>query len=336
MQNRIIVLAILITISLCRTGLHGAVLINEVSTGGQSDWVELFHNGNGGDCDISSLLVTMYRGTNEAIASSSVTLKAADDPATPFDDRYAVIHFTSENIPDETDSAGDLNSNAVRDIYCANYGLWNTDCVVALDSDDEPDNGGILDFVAFSNRDGSMNSSIEGYLIKAIEKGVWNTTASSNPQENCCDIGPDGMNEYSTLARKSGAESNSLSDFTVTSFATPGRDNVFSTGTGKKIFRISGRSRVFRFNGNSSHISLNFMILQKCSIKIKVFTSIGSKAGATGLIEDIHPGYRTVNITARELNRRLKTGLYVIHIEAVSDEGGSQKKILPVSVVVQK
>ena len=83
---------------------HGEaeILINEISAGGSADWVEIFHNGGEGDRDISVLYVTMYRGTNYPVASSPVTLKPADDPATPFDDRFAVIHFTSETLESET------------------------------------------------------------------------------------------------------------------------------------------------------------------------------------------------------------------------------------------
>jgi len=39
-----------------------------------------------------------------------------------------------------------------------------TDCVVSIDNDDDPSNNGILDFIAYSNRDGTPNTTIESYM----------------------------------------------------------------------------------------------------------------------------------------------------------------------------
>ncbi len=317
---------------------HGKILINEVSSGSSEDWVELFyHGGDGGGAprDISSLYVTMYRGTNFPLASSPITLSPRDNPETPFDDRFALVHFTKTPREDETDQRGDLNGNGVRDIYCPNYGLWNSDCVVSLDTDDDPENGGILDFLAFSNRDGSMNSSIKKYMEHAMEAGEWHRTESEDPQKWCCDIGKEGLNSWSSLSRKGKADTNSLSDFAVTGFATPGRENVFIKGESKKIFALEKQNRVRIINAKSPELVLNMKIMQKCHISLRLFTASGMNAGSKLSDESYFPGYGQISIKGKDLKRNLRTGLYILHIEAVGNGGDSQRKLFPISLVVK-
>ncbi len=318
---------------------NAKILINEISSGGKEDWVELFYAG--GDVgaaprDISSLFVTMYRGTNFPLASSPITLKPQDDPTTPFDDRFAVVHFIKEPLEDETDQGGDLNGNGVRDIYCPNYGLWNSDCVVSLDRDDDPKNGDILDFVAFSNRDGSMNKSISKYIKYAIEHGEWQRTDSENSQNWCCNIGKDGLKEWSSLSRKSGKDTNTLEDFAVTGFATPGRENIFISGKSKKIFTLEEQGRVRKINKNSPKLSLNLKVMEKCNMKLRLFTASGLNAGSNLSEESYFPGYRRISMESKNFRGKLKTGLYILHIEAVADGGDSQRKLFPLSLVVTK
>ena len=213
-------------------------LINEISAGGSSDWVEITLSGDTESCDISQCFVTMYYGTNEKIASSPVTLHNRDLRETPYNDRFAVIHFTPLSVADETDATGDTNGNGILDVYCCNYGLWNTDCVVSIDSDDIHTNGGILDFVAFSNRDGSMNTTIGGYIKAASAAGQWETCSSSNIQVCAVDIGAEGLVSYSTISRIAGTDTNSFNDFQITPYATPGRENIITAKKGgRKLFR---------------------------------------------------------------------------------------------------
>jgi hypothetical protein len=63
--------------------------------------------------DVSGLFVTMYYGSNEALADEAVTMRSSDIPGTAFDDRYVVVHLTDAAGRDETDAAGDLNGNGV-------------------------------------------------------------------------------------------------------------------------------------------------------------------------------------------------------------------------------
>lgn len=335
MTRSIFTFLLLFFLQLLQKEACSALLINEISTGGQDDWVELYFTGPETETDISTLLVTMYYGSNEQLASSPVTLKSQDDPATPYDDRFAVIHFTSGGEADETDIAGDLNDNLVRDIYCDNYGLWNTDCVVSIDSDDIPENGGITDFVAMSNRDGSMNSTIGGYIDHGVSFGQWTSTSSMNRQDWCCFTGNDGLEEWQTLSRKSVTDTNSMSDFQVTPYSTPGRKNLFKRGSERKIIRVINRNSVSKI-GKRGKVSLNLFVYKKCTLRIKVFNSIGLKAGKSKLIENIFPGYCTVDFKRSDMVRRLKSGLFIFHIEAVaSGNGGSQKLLHTMSLILR-
>ncbi|HNX23308.1 MAG TPA: hypothetical protein PKG60_04630 [Spirochaetota bacterium] len=298
-------------------------LINEISAGGSSDWVELTLSGDTPSCDISQYFVTMYYGTNEKIADSAVTLRNRNIPETPYDDRFAVVHFTSVPYDDETDATGDTNGNGVFDLYCCNYGLWNTDCVVSIDSDDIHTNGGILDFAAFSNRDGSMNSTIEGYINTAASAGEWTICGSANIQECTVDIGKDGLNSYSTISRINKGDTNSPDDFAVTPYSTPGRENIINTDKGKrKLFRTESKESTHSYGRGP--IRLAVFLYESCSIKLRIFNSTGFTVYSSDLKEDLSPGYYTFYIPEAKLRGKILTGLYPVKIEAAGKSSRSE------------
>ena len=217
-----------------------------------------------------SIFITMYYGTNEKIAISPVTIRNHDLPETPYDDRFAVVHFTHVPVEDETDLTGDSNGNGILDLYCVNYGLWNTDCVISIDSDDSPSNGGILDFVAFSNRDGSMNGIIEGYIHSAIKSGQWAICQDSNLQNCTVDIGKNGLNRFSTISRRNRVDTNSFSDFIVTPYATPGRENIIYTDRGEReLFRAESKKSAHNYG--SGNIQIPLFLYESCSLKLRIF-----------------------------------------------------------------
>lgn len=315
--------------------LYGGLVINEISTSSSPNWVEVKLTGDIRSMDISQLMVTMYYGKSEKIADSPVTLKNYNDPATPFDDRFAVIHFTSAPYPDETDESGDLNGNGVRDLYCDNYGLWNTDCVVAIDSDKDPGNGGIIDFVSLSNRDGSIHASIAGYIRRAQEHGEWIDCSSENLQDCAVDIGPSGLNSYSTAARKPGADTNSPDDFAITPFATPGRENIIDPHKGKrKILKPQSGKLAHIYSTAPSKINIPVFLYEQSSLKLRIFSSTGVPVYSSGLIQNINPGYFTFTINDRELKGKALTGIYPVKIEAVarSNRGTETSTILLIMV----
>lgn len=317
--------------------LKAGLVINEISTKSSPNWVELKLTGNTPSIDISPFMVTMYYGKSEKIADSPVTLKNYNDPATPFDDRFAVIHFTSADFPDETDEAGDINSNGVRDLYCDNYGLWNTDCVVAVDTDKNPGNGGVIDFVALSNRDGSIHTSIAGYIEKAIEQGDWISLNSENLQNCAVDIGPSGLNSYSTVSRKSGEDTNSFQDFAVTPFATPGRDNIIDPDKGKKkIIKSVSKKITHIYRNNPSQIKIPFFIFEQSSIKVRIFSSTGVPIYSSALIKETNPGGFIFAVNDRDLKGKTLTGIYPVKVEAVAKSNKGSETLTVLLIIVRQ
>lgn len=327
----------LIILLLCPLYLKAGLVINEISTNSSPNWVELKLTGDTPSMDISSLMVSMYYGKSEQIAHSPVTLKNYNDPATPFDDRFAVIHFTSQAFPDETDEAGDINGNGVRDLYCDNYGLWNTDCVVAIDTDKDPDNGGIIDFVALSNRDGSINASIAKSILKAVEQNAWISCNSENLQDCAVDIGPSGLNSYSSISRKSEEDTNSLHDFIVTPFSTPGRENIIDPEKEKrKIFKSESKKITHLYRNNPSQIKIPFFIFEQSSIKVRIFSSTGVPLYSSALIKDVNPGKFIFTVSDRDLKGKTLTGIYPVKIEAVGKSNKGSETVTVLLVIVRQ
>lgn len=339
-QKKVALLPLVLTASLLfRSPLNGGIILNEISAGGSEDWVELKLTPDSTPIDISPLFVTMYYGTNEKISGQAVTLYPSDLPGTPWDDRFAVIHFAGNAIPDETDSAGDLNSSRVRDLYCVNYGLWNTDCCVSIDTDDDPANNGILDFVAFSNRDGSVNTTIASYINSASGHSMWQACASSNLQECCVFIGSEGMNTYSTLSRVDSPDTDSMDDFIITPYATPGRDNITEiTGGGGGVLRTLKKQVTYNYDssGPGGSIELPLFFYGKTSIRIRIFNTAGYNIYTGPLLTDINPGYYTAAVRIADLKCRLIAGLYPVSIEAVNSDSGRTESVPVILVVVRK
>lgn len=316
----------------CYVTLSAGPLISEISAGGQSDWVEITLSENSGSCDISNYFVTMYTGSNEKIAASPVTLENRDLPGTPYDDRFAVVHFTDVPSPDETDISGDINGNGIRDLYCRNYGLWNSDCAVSIDTDDSPSNGGIIDFAAYSSMDGSMNSVIGGYISTAAGSGHWEGCSGADIQQCCIDIGADGLNSSSTISRAGRRDTNSSSDFSVTPYATPGRENIITVNRGnRKLFRPGFKKTSYIYGGGT--IRLPLFIYETCSVKVRIFNSTGFTVYSSELREDLNPGDYSFEIQERNLRGKVLTGLYPVRIEAAGKHSRSENAVIFLAIV---
>jgi len=299
----------------------GQLLITEVACGTKGDdWAEVFFQGAPGErIDIARLYVTMYYGANEPLSDSPITLHGADRPETPYDDRYAVIHLNGRGRADETDLTGDTDRNGAIDVYCENHAdsLWNTDCVVAIDTDDDPANGGIVDFVAYSNRDGSVNATMAGYVAQAQIHAQWAACSEENLQQCMADVGADGLAAHQSLARVPGADTNSAADFRITPYQTPGRDNVFDTG--KKpggIFEVEkGTITIIPTHPTLGTGKIAIMVHEPCALRLRVFNAIGMLVHESPLYRDVNPGpfSFTWDLTGR--GRPVCTGLYFGHIE---------------------
>jgi hypothetical protein len=317
-MRRIIVIVCLLHTSLA----YPQLLINEIACNVPAgDWVELFYCSEQRlSMDISSLYVTMYYGTNEPLSQSPVTIYSYDRAETPWDDRFVVVHCTKPGIPDECDATGDTNGNGVLDVYCNNYinSLWNTDCVVAIDSDDEPSNGGIIDFVAYANRDGTLNQSIEKYLKSAIDHNQWVGAYAS--EECMVDIGQKGILEYQSIIRKNGVDTNSADDFVITSYQTPGRPNILPINHSKSEFIKIKRTIVI---SKKNMQPLQVFAIQPCKFRIRLFSSVGYKIYESPLINSL-PGVQLLDWT--NTIKHLTCGLYLGIAEAQDNANRESKK----------
>ncbi len=305
--------------------LRAELVINEIAcaTAGD-DWVELFlRNENKEKLDISNLCVTMYYGDNERLSNESITIYSYNRPETPYDDRFVIVHLKTATLDDETDKTGDTNNNGYIDIYCNNYtnSLWNTDCVVAIDADDDPSNGGIIDFAAYSNRDGSVNDTIGSYVTHAQNFNEWAAYSGGNIQECMIDIGEKGLLSYMSISRKNASDSNTQNDFNITKYMTPGKMNIFSNSfiSKKNIFRVAKKKvTIIPSHPTLGNGNIDIFIYETCNIRLRIFSSIGMLIHESPLYTNVYPGNFTLNWNLRGRGRKARTGLYIGYIEATS------------------
>ena len=319
-------LAVLLFISLPMSympfnhALHAGLLINEIAcaTPG-SDWVELFYSSEEREkINISHLYVTMYYGTNEHLSDEPISIYSYDRPETSCDDRFIVVHLT-DGGKDETDLTGDSNRNGRIDVYCDNYSnsLWNSDCVVAIDTDDDPSNGGMLDFVAYSTNDGSINENIENYFEYARTFMQWQNCQEDNPQKCMIFTGNNGLSSYSSISRISPVDTNTSADFIVTKYTSPGKTNILINNPGrKKLFRvIKKKTSITPTHLKSGKTGIKIFIYESCNIRFRVFSDIGLKVYESPLYRDMLPGFCTL---PWEFTKTNTTGLYIGYIEATA------------------
>jgi hypothetical protein len=303
--------------------LHAGLLINEFVTGTSDDWVELTLDGGQDEkMEISGLFVTMYYGTNEQLGTESITIYGWDRPETPYDDRFVVVHLTAPGVPDETDRTGDSNGNGHIDVYCDNYSgsLWNSDGVVAIDSDDDPSNGGIIDFVFYSNRDGSPGEAMLSYVVAAQAAGQWSEYYGQSPQENAVFIGAKGLPSFSSVSRKKGGDSNSAGDFVLTNIPTPGRPNIETIITmGNRLFKPL-RKKITMIPGHPFFGTgeIPVFVFAPCIMKLRIFTVTGVMIHDSPRFPSVNPGPRNLYWNPLLQRRMPPTGLYLCKIEAVN------------------
>ncbi len=312
-------LAILILFVLLRQPSHAQnsrnIIISEVyySSSG-NDWVEIKCISSGSDgIDISSFYATMYYGTNERLSADQITLYSFDKPDTPYDDRFAVIYLTSSK-PDETDFTGDANKNGILEIHCNNYSssLWNSEAVIALDTNDDP-NDGMIDFLFYSNQDSSINSNVEDYVTSAVATSEWKISGN-NIQLSSVKIN-DSQNNISII-RNSYSDTNSSNDFKISAQLTPGKENIFKNPSriDKKLFNIPLKKNIF--SAKQNQIFLNINTNTSVIIEGRLFTSDGfmiSKSEKYSL-----PISGNYNIELK-LKKHTVPGLYVALLEANSE-----------------
>ena len=308
------------------------LLISEVVTAAKGDWVELrLYPGDHDTEDISGLYVTMYYGGNERIATEPVTLKTTDDTATPWDDRFAVVHLTSPGIQDETDRTGDTNRDGKRDLYCDNYSasLWNSDCIVAIDKDDEPENGGIIDCLVYSSMDGEPPANLLPYMKAAVRNSAW-IAPEGDIQKSALDIGRSGLTSYMSIIRISEDDTDSFRDFAVTCMQTPGRENSLVSGKTRKGFVKLQKETIVRTVESSSDclMEIGITVRTLCDISYQVYASNGREVYSSSAVKSVSPGM--MNLTWRPVHagKVLPTGLYFCRIRVRDRSSGNNEECI--------
>jgi hypothetical protein len=294
--------------------LRAAVVISEIACGTTGDdWVEIKCQGGSAAEDISKLYVTMYYGTNERLSEYPVTLYPYDRKETPYDDRFAVVHCAKPDIPDETDITGDTDGDGHIDIYCNNYSgsLWNAECVVAIDTNDDPEDG-MIDFAVWSDGDGSPSDIILGYLTAAVNAGQW--IAHGDISQSCMiTVIKGGLPTYGSIIRTTALDSNTASDFSVTFCQTPGHENrIISPEKGQNIFTIRSKTILVMPGKADRKGECVIDVAEFCNLRMRVFTDIGQMIYDSGLIDNCAPGTRVIEWKGSEFAR---SGLYFARID---------------------
>ncbi|MBN2161010.1 MAG: hypothetical protein JW807_16585 [Spirochaetes bacterium] len=318
-------------------GLRAGLIISEFTTGATEDWVELTLAGTPEKMDIATLYVTMYYGTNEQLGTDPITIYAHDRPETPYDDRYVVVYLTRPDTPDETDLTGDTNGNGRIDVYCNNYfaSLWNTEGVVAVDSDDDPSNGGILDFVYYSSRDGEPNDTMASYVAAAQANGEWQACPGENIQDCSVSIGREGLAAHMSVCRRKKNDSNSAADFSVTSILTPGKPNIAAPlFMGNRLFTvIKKKITIIPGHGLFGSGIIPVFVFAPCALRLRVFTITGIVIHESPRFLSVRPGLFNLFWNPLLQRRAPASGLYLCKIEAVSTARKSfQEEIIKIIV----
>ena len=294
------------------------LVINEFVTNTENDWVELKLIGKPGESmEVSQLFVTPYYGRNNKISNEPITLKAQDDPSTPYDDRFLVVYMHSNGTPSENNHTGDINGNGYLEVYCNNFAtaLWNTEGVIAIDTDNDSTNGGMIDFAAYSNNNAS-NQTVAGYVRRAMSYGMW--PQSEDTQKVSIDIGAKGLLRYESVARINDTITRSKTDFAVTKFQTPGRDNIISDSDFKgDIFKVKKNRVLIKQTEKPNFVDIPLFIYEECSIRFRVFTSTGIMIYSSRLTNSVPPGDFTVKWKSDKI-KTLTPGLFLCRVEAVA------------------
>lgn len=303
------------------TNLCSELLISEIapatSTG---DWVEIFYKSkNNKSLQISNLFVTMYYGKNEPLSNDLITIYSYNRKETPYDDRFVVVHLTDNQTPDETDLTGDTNQNGQIDVYCNNYyaSLWNSDCIVAIDNNDNPEDG-MIDFAAYSNFDNSPNTTILNYLKHATSTNQWISISSTTSQDSMIKIPEDGLISYQSINRIKMIDSNTNKDFSISNFQTPGQENIIqeSKPFNNKIFKIVNKRIFFKKSKSSKqNPKCELKIYKPCNISLKVFNKQGIMVFKSKTYKDVQPGNFPINWNIHK-GKKIRTSLYIALLEA--------------------
>ncbi|MDD5756167.1 MAG: lamin tail domain-containing protein, partial [bacterium] len=189
------------------------VRITEVAFAAATDWVEVYNYGATA-VDISGLMLTDLDGIDSRLANAKTMLAPG---------RYAVVYWDETGV-DETDEAGDINSNKVIDLYIADTGLSATDDEVVLMS--APSGGQYIDAVCWSNGFGEFASSEDKDLRLLADHDQW-VIAGDTVTKSDCWTDSSKVKSDQSIGRMTvtAADTNAKSDWQIFQLPTPGQDN---------------------------------------------------------------------------------------------------------------
>lgn len=206
----------------------GDMLISEICVEGSSsyfssnDWVEIYvvNSGNFSGC-------LLYEGNS--------TVKTFPSAFNPVAGDYIVIH--EEAGTDETDATG-KGANDYWDFYdCGDYTA--TDNIVSVRSP----SGNWVDAMGFSDQDGDMTTTLGAAYDSMVSTNMWtdgpaafvDTVNDALVQASLADYSAGGSNK-SIVRLSTGTDTNTKSDWTVTSSLTPGTSSaITATSTSGRI-----------------------------------------------------------------------------------------------------
>lgn len=307
------------------------VIINEIAPAEPSDtgdWIEL--KCISGEVDISSWTLRTYLSQSNppSFASAPVILKDTDEPSTPYDDRFVVIHLVKtaeEAEADETSATGDLNGNQVLDIYFYIYsGLSSKEDYLILMNG----SGGIEDVAITSNTDGTVSSTFRTELEQTVgllcpEQWLYNgneftdsyisSLSDSELEEALIDVSK--IEEGRSVARKNDTDTNTKEDWMLLRVSTPGTENIQK---GEQLCELSLEKTLI---SQGETVIIAYSVSFGSKVFISVYDSMGTLRQI--LVKGLEQGgasriYWEVN---------LPVGVYFLCIKATGPNGTAFKRV---------
>ncbi|MFC1485269.1 hypothetical protein ACFL5N_02325, partial [bacterium] len=162
------------------------LIINEVMPhNGDDDWIEIYAVADSSDISKYKL----YEGTKLVKEFPQMAVSKGD---------YVILTFDKPGEQDETSSKG---GNEYWDFYTNDSGLTSTDNSLTIRNSQ----GDMIDFVAYSNNDGTWSSANNKLFVEAVSTGMWKASEVSESQ--CVDW---QKTDTETISRKYALEINPI------------------------------------------------------------------------------------------------------------------------------
>ena len=313
-------------IAVVPASIHSAspVRLNELAseeTSPQNDWVELY------------VAVSSANLSGWALFEQGSQVKTFPSPVICSLDTYIVIHFNS-SLPDETSLTGDLNRNGALDLYTPDAGLTGTSNVVTFRNA----RGRIIDAVVYSDNS-SWTSAQQAAFNLAVSTGQWTGTINGGAAQNFTEsvnipkgIGSGNSIGRDPLSNDSDDEAEANQDWTfLRKNQTMGRQNAglangIMTLPEGKMFEILQSPFSPHGQGRFSEALIGYPSSPGGRITIQIYDVYGNLVRT--LLRSSESGHLSGEIRwdGRDNDGRVvPIGIYVVHLEVLSADGGLSK-----------